>query len=209
MQTWSAHAETLSVLVTTVDGGAVEGAVVYAEPSAGAVPSELTTPPLLIAQKDKAFAPYIGVVQRNRTVTFTNQDDITHHIYSAAGNSRFSFKIAAGDSHEIIAGAGEPDPFEVISMGCNIHDWMSGYMLVLDTPWFTRTNQQGRAVLSQVEPGTYQLNVWHPQLQAADNRVQQRVELHSDQTVVIELAQPLAPLPEQSGEDDFDFLEEY
>ena len=60
-----------------------------------------------------------------------------------------------------------------------------------------------------VEPGAYQLNIWHPQLQTQNNRMQQLVELHENQQITVQLAQPLAALPEQSGEDDFEFLEEY
>ena len=56
------QAAQLDVVVTGPDGDVLEGMVVYAEPSSGQVMPDVAAEPLLIAQKDKAFAPYIGPV---------------------------------------------------------------------------------------------------------------------------------------------------
>ncbi len=202
-------AEQLTVSVTAAQGKALADMVVFAEPLDGPAPASQLTAPLLIAQKGKAFAPYISVIQRDAPVRFVNQDGITHHIYSISANNRFSFRIAAGKSQQIIAGAGEKDELATVAMGCNIHDWMSGYMLVLDTPYYAKTDNQGQVTLTVAQPGRYRLNIWHPQLQTPDHRMRQELSVTGKMNISFQLADPLAALPEQTGEDDFEFLEDY
>jgi len=51
-------------------------------------------------------------------------------------------------------------------LGCNIHDWMAGYIYVLATPWFTKTGADGRARVRDVPPDTYDVRVWHPRMKS-------------------------------------------
>lgn len=205
----TSSAEQLQISVQAPDGSAVEDLVVYAEPLQSGLVSDRETPPLQINQKNKTFAPYVSVIQRNSAVNFVNQDDITHHIYSVSGNNRFSFKIAAGETGQIIAGAGNSAGAEAVAMGCNIHDWMSGYLLVLDTPYYAKTDSQGRVALDIEQPGDYRVNVWHPQIQTPDHRMKMDVSLAGEVAFNMQLNQPLAPIPEQAGEEEFEFLEQY
>jgi len=202
-------AEQLTVTVTGPQGAGQPDMVVFAEPLDQPVPDSQVTEPLLIAQQGKAFVPYISVIQRDAPVRFVNQDGITHHIYSISDNNRFSFRIAAGKSQQIIAGAGERDGLAAVAMGCNIHDWMSGYMLVLDTPYYAKTDGQGQVILTVADAGRYRVNIWHPQLQTPDHRMRQELSVTGDMNLSLQLADPLAALPEQAGEDDFEFLEDY
>jgi hypothetical protein len=46
-------------------------------------------------------------------------------------------------------------------MGCNIHDNMIAYALVVDTPWFGKTDAAGKTVLDGVPAGEYDIHAWH------------------------------------------------
>ncbi len=83
------NATTLDVTVKNPDLSGAEAIVIYAEPLNHSVP-DLQTRKIEISQKDRAFAPYITVIQRQDTVEFSNRDDFTHHIYSISGENRFS-----------------------------------------------------------------------------------------------------------------------
>jgi len=162
-----------------------------------------------IAQVDKSFSPYLGVIQKGTKVKFHNLDDISHHIYSPVGDNKFAFKINAGEelikSDFINVGA--------IAMGCNIHDWMSGHLLVLDTPYFAKTNTQGEVSIDIAEPGKYNVVVWHPQMREKNQRMTKAINsidyLGKDSLVEITLLKPLDELPNQKNDDDFDFLSDY
>lgn len=178
--------------------------VVYLEKSDG-TPLEKTQKNVEIKQVDKSFAPYISVMQAGNQVLFHNQDDITHHIYSPIGENKFAFKISSGQKKMMnnLSHTGE------VTMGCNIHDWMSGYLLILDTPYFDKTNEQGKALLMVKEVGDYTLTLWHPQMNEADHRMLKKINLTHNKSVSLTLKQAMAPLPEQKNEDDFDFLSDY
>lgn len=158
-----------------------------------------------IGQLNKSFTPYISVMQKGSKVTFHNQDDITHHIYSPVGENKFSFKIRSGQSQlkQDFNQVGE------IAMGCNIHDWMSGYLLVLDTPYFNKTNAEGVANINISEQGNYRLNIWHPQLMEENNKISMVVDTNEIQHHTFKLTKAMQTIPEQSNNDDFDFLSEY
>jgi len=52
----------------------------------------------------------------------------------------------------------------IVALGCNIHDWMIAYIVILPTPWFAKTDTGGGAVVGGLPAGRYRLEVWHPRL---------------------------------------------
>ncbi len=89
-------------------------------------------------------------------VSFPNEDEIQHHVYSLSAAKRFDLPLHGGASAPAIV----LDRPGVVSVGCNIHDWMRSYVVVLDTPWFARTYADGVARLS-APAGRYRREVWH------------------------------------------------
>jgi len=194
----------VQVIVHSADGEPLADMVVYLEPLEGQVLSQ-SSKQVEIGQYQKSFAPYISVSQSKSSVSFVNQDDITHHIYSAGNKNKFAFKIRAGDTNSSIA---FNQPAE-IAMGCNIHDWMSGYLLVVETPYFGKTNVQGLAAFSIEKTGKYRIVVWHPQMQTATSSIFVDKNITEASTFTLALSESLAKIPKQQSEDDFDFLSDY
>lgn len=193
-------------LILNQQGQAAVNVVVYLQPSnaenrivaAESVKAE-------VHQKDKQFSPYITVVQKGQEVAFVNEDDITHHIYSALGPKRFSFKLRHEQAKQLIM-------FETaghVSMGCNIHDWMSGHLLVVDTPFYAITDNQGKVIFNALPEDDFSVVVWHPQLKLKDNQQLQTFHLPSEQSKVIILDAEFDSIPKQQSLDEFEFLEGY
>ncbi len=197
------QAESLQVRITDVEGKPVSNVVVYLQNhETAAMPAEMHNHE--IQQQDKKFAPYISVVRQQEEVVFTNHDDITHHVYSFNGPARFDFRLKNGESNTV-AEFSEPG---VIAMGCNIHDWMSGYLMVVDTPFYTVTNDAGIAQFADVPASEYHLVAWHPQM-AKDEVANQHIVIPAVHEINLQLTQPMAPIPNQKSLSDFDFLEGY
>ncbi|GGP59159.1 hypothetical protein [Shewanella saliphila] len=202
--TLSANAQQITVL--NQQGQPAADLVVYLQPHHDAnlvvdfVPAKAE-----VHQKDKQFSPYITVVQKGQEVAFVNQDDITHHIYSALGPKRFSFKLRNEQAQELIL-------FEKaghVSMGCNIHDWMSGHLLVVDTPFYAITDSQGQVVFDSLPEDDFTVQVWHPQLKLTDNQQSQTFHLPQEQPLTITLEAEFDSIPKQQSLDEFEFLEGY
>jgi hypothetical protein len=49
----------------------------------------------------------------------------------------------------------------MVSVRCDLHPWMQGWLGVLDHPYFAVTDAEGRFTLRDVPPGDYTLAVWH------------------------------------------------
>jgi|TARA_B110000211_G_scaffold59440_1_gene66665 plastocyanin len=199
-----AIAENININVVDNANKALPDMVVYLQPE-----DDISLPfneqIVEVGQFDRSFTPYISVMQLGNKVIFKNKDDITHHIYSPIGDNKFSFKISAGESQikRDFQQTGE------VAMGCNIHDWMSGYLLIVDTPLFGKTNENGMLDLPMPPAGKYQLIVWHPQLDATNNRVYQSIDLSEQKQVTIKIDNKILKISEQKNQEDFDFLSDY
>mgnify|MGYP000468792737 CR=1 FL=1 len=178
--------------------------VVYLEPLNDTT-LPVTNKKIVIGQQNKSFTPYISVMQLGSEVTFTNQDDITHHIYSPIGENKFDFKIRAGEKKN----KADFTQLGEVAMGCNIHDWMSGYLLIINTPYFEKTNQSGLGILTDVQNGSYQLTVWHPQLKSSENKIVKTITVTKNQQFEFNVTDLLEKLPAQKSDEDFDFLDDY
>ena len=196
----------LSVTILDVKGNPLSDMVVYAEPKSGIKDLKPNINQLTIDQKGKKFTPYATVMQKGQKIQFSNKDDITHHIYSVSGQNRFDFKLQAGQK----VMTQQIKSSEEIAMGCNIHDWMSGFVLVVDTPYFGKTNKQGIVTFNLENTDEYKVTVWHPQLDTQTRKLSQsHIINNNNQTILMTLPKPLLHIPKQMGQEEFEFLEEY
>jgi plastocyanin len=151
-----AGAATVEARLLGPRGQAVADAAVVLEPL---VPTHAKThATATIEQRGKEFLPYVTVVQAGTAVEFPNNDTTRHHVYSFSPPKKFEIKLYAGKP-------GQPVTFDKpgeVAIGCNIHDWMEAYVLVVDSPYFAKTSADGRAVIANVPAGRYRLQLWHP-----------------------------------------------
>ncbi len=107
-------------------------------------------------QVNMEFVPHVLPVLAGTKVKFPNKDKIHHHIYSFSKAKKSELPLYKGEEAEPVV----MDKAGVVKLGCNIHDWMLGYVLVLDNPYFARTGADGRAALSGLPPGEYKVAAW-------------------------------------------------
>lgn len=152
-----ADAATIDVRVATAGGAAVQDAVVYALPVARAVlvGHKVAT----MDQKNRMFMPHVLPVQTGTWVEFPNSDDIRHQVYSTSPAKKFQLPLYKGKPSFPV----QFNTAGVVLLGCNIHDWMSAYVVVVDTPYFAKA-ENGRASLPDVEAGQYAVRVWYPEM---------------------------------------------
>lgn len=122
----------------------------------GAVPVSTRAATARMDQQHSAFVPAVLPVQAGTVVAFPNRDNIQHHVYSFSQPRQFEIPLYSGNKAAPI----RFDRPGVVVVGCNIHDWMIGHIVVLDTPYFGKTTADGHLMLD-VPPGRYTLRVWH------------------------------------------------
>jgi plastocyanin len=152
-----APAATLDIIVTDAASAApLADAVFMLEPASGRLPVK-TMSGVQIAQRERQFTPRITVVTVGTAVAFPNFDTVRHHVYSFSPVKTFELKLYAGVPREPVVF----DKPGVAVLGCNIHDQMAAWVIVVDTPLYARSAADGRARIENVPVGSYRLRVWH------------------------------------------------
>jgi plastocyanin len=153
----AAAAATLTVDVRDARGAAVVDAVVYAVPEGHELPAPARRVSVM-DQRNRMFVPHVLPIQTGTAVRFPNSDDIRHQVYSFSSSKSFTLPLYKGTpSNPIVF-----DRAGVVTLGCNIHDRMSAYIVVVDTPYFATSDGKGPATLANVSAGRYVVHVWHP-----------------------------------------------
>jgi plastocyanin len=137
-----------------------------------------------VIQRNQEYLPYVTAIRVGTTVHFPNRDDVQHHIYSLSKAKRFEKPLYDPGAHESI----EFDHPGVVTLGCNIHDWMVAYIVVLPTPYFGKSDANGK-VSVQVPAGRHRVEVWHPRLAKPVTR---EIEAGSS-PIALDFSLPLKP----------------
>jgi len=128
--------------------------------------------PVVVDQRKMAFVPHVVAVQQGTTVDFLNSDPVGHNVYwpSISGNKKLSHNLGTWPK-------GDKKPFQfndlgVASLLCNVHPEMSGYLVVVPTPYFAVTDKDGNFEIKNIPAGKYTLKTWSedgkPTTQAVD-----------------------------------------
>jgi len=163
-------ASALSVTVLGADGKPVEGAVVIAEPVNGTAHPAVNARTVM-DQRNLMFVPDVLVVQTGTAVDFPNSDQVRHQVYSFSSAKPFQLALYAGRAHAPVVF----DHAGLVTLGCNIHDSMVGYIWVTDSPWFGRTGTNGTLQLRELATGDYTVRIWHSRLSETGPQLQARV----------------------------------
>ena len=158
----AAWAASVQVDVQDAAGQPLGGAVVFLE----SAEARRLVKPLAeqeMSQENKQFVPEVRVLTVGTELRFPNRDTVRHHVYSFSPAKKFELKLYTGTPATPV----RFDQPGVVVLGCNIHDQMVGWILVLDTPYFAQTPATaGKAFMGEVPPGRYRLRAWHPRLPA-------------------------------------------
>lgn len=191
---FSAHVFAVNIAVKQSDGKPAEGVIVTlsnasTKASQGGVQE--------MGQRKRQFDPHILVVQKGATVSFPNYDDIKHHVYSFSSVKRFEQELYKGRESKAVTF----DKAGVVELGCNVHDWMLGYIYITDTPYFGKTDASGILTLPDAPDGNYDITVWHPRMDNDSNSL----TLNADISGTFNIALKDEIEEEQSSDFEFDF----
>ena len=186
-----AAAATLAITVQQENGKPLPDAVVTIHALEG--PAKPSAPVhAVMDQINEAFTPDLLVVPVGSTVSFPNSDTVSHEVYSFSPAHPFQLPLYRGKPYP-------PQRFDkigLVTLGCNIHDFMIGYILVTDAAFYGRADAQGTWSAAEVPAGRYRIEVWHPRLSASALPAREIVVSGADRAAIsIRLAERLRPAP--------------
>ena len=167
----TAGAGGIRVRILDRDGGPVPEVVVSARPLDAVAEPLPAMPEARMNQHALAFEPHILVVTTGTDIAFPNDDEVRHHVYSFSPAKQFNFSIDSQATHAAI----RFDVPGIVTLGCNIHDEMLAYIVVVDTPHFAKTGVDGSVEMTGLEAGRYELSIWSSRI--AQKNLPESVEI--------------------------------
>lgn len=194
----------ISIAVLDNDKNRLSNIVVELIPEKPFIKEPSNSKTATMKQINQQFVPHILVINKGTQVQFPDTDKVLHHVYSFSEAKTFEVAIYKEDIKRHISF----DKAGIVELGCNIHDWMLGYLYVANSMLFAQTTSAGQATFSDLPKGNYKVKVWHPRIDSKDIQSEHSINLASGrQSFEIALTQPL--LPSYSEFDSVDGLSDY
>jgi plastocyanin len=188
----------LTVVLTQPGGEPLAGAIVTARNLAA--PAAMHEPiAAVMDQVNRRFTPEVLVIPVGSTVSFPNTDRVSHQVYSFSPVRPFKLPLYRGQPYP-------PVRFEspgLVTLGCNIHDDMVGYIWVTDARDYGTTDARGAWTAATLAAGDYEISLWHPRMREEDRELHRRVQLGSGDRVEVrvQLTRAVPPVRGPSMED--------
>ena len=151
----AARAATVTVQAVGSDGKPLPEAVVFLE-SREAKAAAKPVAGVEVAQVERKFVPQVTVLTVGSELRFPNRDTVRHHVYSFSAAKTFELKLYAGTPANPVSF----DKPGIAVLGCNIHDQMVAWVVVVETPYHAVASKSGMLKID-APAGNYRLRTWH------------------------------------------------
>jgi plastocyanin len=152
-----------------VRNGKVQNAFVYVKEGLGDRVFAVPTEPVIIDQQGCLYVPRVAGGQVDQPIEFHNSDAMQHNVHGTPKDSRsWNVSLPRQGAERTIR---VDHPEVMISIRCDLHPWMQGWLGVLDHPYFGVSGEDGRVTLPNVPAGEYVVGVWHERFGTREARV--------------------------------------
>ncbi len=159
-------------LVVGEEGG-LKDAVISLQNVTGGIAIDSLGKEFVLDQKICAYTPHILIVPVGIPVKILNNDGILHNIHTYAVRNK-SVNLAQPRFKKTIRMTfDEP---ENVQVRCDVHGWMSAWIIAVEHPYYTVTDSSGEFDISNVPPGTYTVNIWQESMGLASTEVTVKAE---------------------------------
>jgi plastocyanin len=161
-----------SALIVEDDGGIKNAVIQVAGVREG-------KPPAKEAELDQVkceYVPHVLVIPPGSTVKIKNSDGILHNVHTLSNKNKPFNRAQPKFMKEISETFTKP---EIISVRCDVHGWMSGWIVVTDNVFYEVSQADGAFKLADVPAGKHSVEVWHEKL----GKLARDVEVKPGETV--------------------------
>jgi plastocyanin len=146
--------------VVVGQGGALANVFIYVKsglPAGQRYPAPAA--PVVIDQDGCRYHPHVLGIQVGQNLEVRNSDPLMHNIKSRATKNRpFNFSQPnAGMKQNRTFSA----PEVMVTLECNVHNWMRAFVGVVDHPFFAVSGTDGTFSIKGLPAGTYTVEAWH------------------------------------------------
>jgi plastocyanin len=114
-----------------------------------------------IDQRGCQFHPHVLIVPAGKSFTLINSDGILHNYRTNSTKNPILNKAQPKFKKKLKIKIDKP---EIIRTNCDVHEWMNGWLVVAEHPYYSLTDGSGTFKIPDVPPGTYTIQLWHETL---------------------------------------------
>ena len=185
-----ASADVLTVQVLGPNAEPVPEVAVFVEGSRLSAAARAAPPTAVMDQVDKRFVPHVLVVRTGTLVEFPNRDVVAHHVYSFSKPNDFTLPLYKGTPPEPV----KLDHAGIVTLGCNIHDQMLGYVVVVDSDTFGVTDASGTVELPIDDmDDDFTVRIWSARLKDGEEHLAKHVSSATNDKLVFAMTKKLRP----------------
>jgi plastocyanin len=152
-----------------VRDGKVENAFVYLKEGLGDRVFAIPRAPVVIDQQGCLYVPHVAGAQVGQPIEFHNSDAMLHNVRGMPQDSRgWNLSLPRQGVQRTIT---VDRPEVMISVRCDLHPWMQGWLGVVDHPYFGVSGPDGRVTLADVPAGEYVVGIWHERFGTREAKV--------------------------------------
>lgn len=175
-------------VVVSEDGGLANVFVYMKRAPKTGVP-EPSTEPIVIDQKFCVFIPHANVIRVGQPVTLKNSDKVAHNVNVKALGGGYNSVIPLESSAEHTFQNSENQPALTV---CDFHTFMNAFILPVDHPWATVTDENGRFEILNLPEGDWDFIVWHEKVGKIERSV--KVKAEANKAIEINFEVPASDL---------------
>jgi plastocyanin len=147
-------------LLVSPDKGIKNVVVRIADPGDGK-PAPTPEKHPVLDQNGCRFVPRILLIPAGAVLDLLNSDGLLHNIHTW-GKANPSFNRAQPKFVKLMNTTFEKP--EILRISCDVHPWMSGWIIVEGHPYYALSDDQGNFAIAGVPPGPHVLELWHETL---------------------------------------------
>lgn len=141
------------------EGQTVKNVLVYVTAGVPEKTYPVPTEPAVLDQKGCQYNPHVLAVRAGQKIRVLNPDDTSHNVHFLPRRNREKNMSMPAQLKE------KPHMFRrseaVFTINCDVHSWMKAYCAVFDHPFYSVTGKDGRYRIEGLDPGEYEIEVWH------------------------------------------------
>ena len=136
-----------------------------------------SAPPAMLDQKGCEYVPHILALQTDQKLLVKNSDPVAHNVHPmpAVPGNKEDNKMQVPNAPDLSFTFQKPEMF--LKVACNVHNWMLSYICVVDHPYFSLSDKDGKYTIKNVPDGKYTLEVYHRKAAPASAPVTKEIEV--------------------------------
>jgi plastocyanin len=164
-------------VVLNGDGG-LQHVIVYLK--LGASSTSVPSDPVVLDQVGCVYKPHVVGLRAGQILRIKSSDATLHNVHILSElNPGANFGMMEPGSRDISFKSAER-----FKIKCDVHPWMSAWVVVIDHPYFCVTNKSGEFEIGNVPPGDYDVVAWQERFGELENTITVKAGEQSDMSFV-------------------------